>query len=84
MSAQIPTQKPFFATLSSGQSLILNNCTSLSVYSAGGVTNVATDTQTLPVQDGISLEMSPNSPYSFSQLTITAGSGATAYVVYLQ
>jgi hypothetical protein len=85
MPVTIATQNPFFATLvgSSAQTLTLNNCTALTVYSSGGTTSVATASQSISVQDGISLEMSPNSPFSFGTLTITPAAGATAYVVYL-
>jgi hypothetical protein len=67
MPVTIPTQNPNFATLvgSSSQTLTLNNCTALTVYSVGGNTAVATATQTINVVDGVSLEMSPNSPFSF-------------------
>ena len=85
MPVTIPTQNPFFATLdgASSETLTLNNCTALTVYSVGETTSVATATQSIAVQDGLTLEMSPNSPYSFDTITITPAAGATAYVVYL-
>ena len=85
MPVNIATQNPFFATLvgASSQTLTLNNCTALTVYSVGGNTAVATATQTINVVDGVSLEMSPNSPFSFDTITIAPAAGATAYVVYL-
>ena len=79
------TQQPFFATLvgSNSDTLTLNNCTSLTVYTVGGTCNVTSDTQGIDIPDGISLDMTPNSPYAFNEIVITPDGSSTTYVVYL-
>lgn len=85
MPVTIPTQQPYFATLNGGSSetLTLNNCTALTVYTVGGTCNVTSDAQTIDVPDGISLDLTPNSPYAFNTIVITPDAAAIAYVVYL-
>jgi hypothetical protein len=85
MPTTISTQQPYFATLdgSNGDTLTLQNCTAISVYTVGGTCNVTAESQTIDIPDGISIDMTPNSPFSFNELVITPDGSAIAYVVYL-
>ena len=85
MPVTIPTQQPYFATLigDNSETLTLNNCTALTVYTVGGSCNVTSDAQSIDVPDGISMDLSPNSPYAFNTIVISPNSGSTTYVVYL-
>ena len=80
-------QQPFFFTVSSGQTLVLNNTRAFTVYSAGGVTNVINSldsgAQTLPLQTGLTLKVVADASNVISPITITPQSGATAYVSML-
>jgi hypothetical protein len=79
------TQQPFFATLdgSNSDTLTLNNCTSLTIYTVGDTCQVTSDTQIIYIPDGISLDMTPNSPYAFNEIVITPNASSITYVVYL-
>jgi len=85
MPVTIPTQQPYFATLigDNSETLRLNNCTALTVYTVGGSCEVSSGGQIIVVPDGISLDLSPNSPYAFNTIDIAPNSGSTTYVVYL-
>ena len=77
-------QTPQFFTLSTGQTLTITYSRAISVYSAGGVTNVTNNvSQTIALQSGLTLDLEADNGNTLTTTTIVAQSGATSYVTMI-
>lgn len=82
MNAQIPY---FFTALNaSGNVVTLTDARAVTILSTGGTTSIVNATgQTMTIPSGATLTLEADSGNTFSTLTITPNSGATAYVSML-
>lgn len=77
-------QTPQFFTLSAGQTLTITYSRAISVYSAGGVTNVTNSvSQTIALQSGLTLDLEADNGNTLTTTTIVAQGGATSYVTMI-
>lgn len=75
-------QAPQLFTVTSGQTLTINNARSVSVLASGGTSTIVNAvSQTMTIPDGTTLEMNADTGNTLSQLVITAQTAA--YVVML-